>query len=174
MIVEQHLRWMEGKWVRVDEDCVWPHANTFEEFVAEMGDEGGLVTDAPEIDGRILDQEGGRPFRLFSMNDRGGGLGFSGIYGLLWENPNWCVLAPGTVLPPPGTVITFRSCTAKSLPNFSKPPALRSASGRAGYPGSSKEALSGPYTFAEAKRQQAVASDGGRQSRKSRRRKPRN
>ena len=65
MMVEEKLEWLDGHWVRADEFCLWPLASSFTGFASQVGGTGGLVTDAPELAGRILDQDDGRPFRAY-------------------------------------------------------------------------------------------------------------
>jgi len=157
-MIEEKLEWLDGHWVRVDEFCLWPHANSFAEFAFQAGSTGCLVTDAPELVGRILNQDDGRPFRMFDLDDRGsGGLGAAPSYGLLWENPGWFTLAPETVLPPFGEVITFRPVKA----------AGHDTSGASGRKAGSRRArraggvIEGPYTPQEYQERFGAAYDGG-------------
>ena len=142
-MIEEKLEWLDGHWVRVDEFCLWPHANSFAEFAFQAGSTGCRVTDAPELVGRILNQDDRRPFRLFDLDDReSGGFGAAPSYGLPWANPGWFTLAPETVLPPFGEVITFRPVKA----------AGHDTSGASGWKAGSRRArraggvIKGPYT----------------------------
>ena len=159
MIVEEQLKWLNGHWVRVDEFCLWPHANSFAEFASQAGGTGCLVTDAPELVGRILNQDDGRPFRMFDLDNRGsGGLGAAPSYGLLWENPDWFTLAPGTVLPPFGEVITFQPVKAAGRDPL-RASRRTAGSGRASRAGG---VIEGPYTPQEYQERFGAPHDGGR------------
>jgi len=64
-MIEEKLEWLDGHWVRVDEFCLWPHANSFAEFERDLIRER---TNAGLSAARARGRKGGRPKGVVDPN----------------------------------------------------------------------------------------------------------
>lgn len=109
MIVMETLASVGGTWERSTDThaIILPHPSSFTAFAAALSESAGyVVTEAPELEGKVINRGSGRPFRMFSRDEMANvGTGVELIYGLVWVDPVGVNLSSDVYLMSPSQVI---------------------------------------------------------------------
>ena len=109
MIVMEILESVGGKWERskTRPAMIMPRPSSFIAFAAAMSEAAEfVVTEAPELEGKMINPSGGRPCRMFSREEMTShGADVELTHGLFWIDPIGVNLSPNVYLMPPNQII---------------------------------------------------------------------